>query len=159
MINRFSKSMLVLGVVSLLSAGATFAGNGTPKGDGSGGGKGNAKGNPDVEWNGGPANKMARMSERFGLTEDQEDAILAFYREREVEREAMRLLIQDAFGDKICAQRAANEGSFEDLLFSILDEEQWALHEEMKASREANQGNRKSRRGNGGFECPVPAEG
>lgn len=157
MINRFSKSLLVVGVVSLLTAGITFAEPGNY--DAKSAGKYRGKGSPNVEQAGGPAHNMARLSEVLDLTAEQEDAILAFFRDRQAEREALRARIMEDYGDEICAQRAANEGSFEDLLFSILDDDQLAIHEEMKANREAKQANRKSRRGNGGFECPEPAEG
>lgn len=147
---RFSKSILVLAIVSLLAAGSVYSGNGNSDGNG----KGGQKGGQNTEWNGGPANKMARMSEMLDLSEAQEDQVLEFFRMQEENRDLMRARIKEAFGDEICAQRAANEGSFEELLVGILDEEQLAIHEEMKARRENRQANnRKGGRGNGGFEC------
>lgn len=155
---RFSKSILVLAVVSLLAAGSIFAGNGNS--DGSGNGKGGQKAGQDTEWNGGPAHKMARISEMLGLSELQEDQILDFFRMQEENRELMRARIMEAFGDEICAQRAANEGSFEELLLGMLDENQLLIHEEMKANRESRQANnRRGGRGNGGFECTDETDG
>ena len=161
MINRFSKSLLILGVVSLLTAGAAFAQSG--KYDAKSEGKYRGKGNPNVEQTRGPAHNMARLSQALELTPEQEDAILTFFRDRQAERDALRERIMEDYGDEICAQRAASEAAFEDLLYSILDDEQLAAHEEMKANREARQAKRQNRRGGGGigggFECPEPAEG
>lgn len=155
---RFSKSILILAIVSMLSAGSVFAGNGNGDGSGKGHGKAGGKGGANTEWNGGPAQKMSRMSEMLGLTEQQELDLLAFFHEQEANREAMRIRIQEAFGEEICAQRAANEGAFETLLYTVLSEEQIVIHEEMKAQREGRKGNkRRGGRGNGGFECPAPA--
>ena len=161
MINRFSKSLLILGVVSLLTAGAAFAQSG--KYDANSEGKYRGKGKPNAEQNRGAAHNMAHLSQALELTPEQEDAILAFFRDRQAEREAMRERIMADYGDEICAQRAASETAFEDLLYSILDDEQLAAHEEMKAKREARQAKRQERRGGGGLggglECPEPAEG
>lgn len=151
--NRFSKSIVILGVVSLLSAGAAFAANGNGNGTGSG------KGGTNAEFSGDPANKMARMSEMLGLDADQEDAILSFFRQQQTEREELRALIMETFGDQICAQREANQGEFEELLLLILDTDQLAIHEEMKANREARQAERQNRRGNGGLDCSDDADG
>jgi len=159
MTTRFSKSVLALLAASLLIAGPALAGNGNGDGTGNGGGKaaGNG-GGVDTEWNGGPANKMARLSEMLGLSDEQEDAILNHFRDQEARREEMRAQIWAMFGPEICAQREANQGSFEALLATILDAEQLMLHEEMKANREAKRANRQNKRGNGNFECPAPID-
>lgn len=148
---RFSKSVAVLAIVSLLSAGSVFAANGNGDGNGQKGGKGGA----DTEWTGGPAHKMARMSEMLGLDAAQEDAILNQLRIQDENRAALREQIQLEFGGEICSQRAANQADMDALLASILTPEQYALHLEMQANREANRANRQGGRGNGGFECPA----
>ena len=160
---RFVKTITTLAIVSLLAAGTVMAGNGKGAGDGSGIGQ-NA-GGANTEANGGPANRMARLSEMLGLTEAQEDAVLEFFRVRDAERQDLQAqvqaMIQAEFGVAICTQRAANQGEFEALLAGLgLTDEQLALHEEMKATREERQENRKANRngngnGNGGIDCSL----
>jgi hypothetical protein len=148
--NRLSQSIAILAVACLLSSGAALAANGNGQGQGKPG-----AGGPDNEWTGGPMNRVARMSGQLGLTAEQEDAVLSFFRERQAEREAMQARIAETFGDEICAQRAANRADFEALLLAILDDEQWTRHEAMQARRAERQANRGERRGRGGFECPA----
>lgn len=149
MYTRFSKSILVLAIVSLLGTGSVLAGNGNGNGDGSGGGKG---GNASAEgdFGGGPAGRMARISERLGLSEDQELALLEMFHLHEQERATMREQIMGTYGDSICAQRQAHQEDF----LSILTEEQRAEHEAAMAQRDERRANRQGR-GNGGFECPA----
>lgn len=145
---RFSKSILIVAIVSLLGSGTVLAGNGNGNGDGSGAGGG--KFSADGDFNGSPANRMARISERLGLDPEQEKALLDLFYLHEQERVNMRADIMEAYGDTICAQRQAHQQDFLD----ILTEEQKAEHEAMMADRENRRGNRKGR-GEGGFECPV----
>lgn len=154
---RFSKSILVLVAASLLAAGPAMAGNGNSKGDGIGQGNKGARGGANTEWNGGPANRMARMSEALGLTDVQEDAILDFFRQQEAEREQLHADVWAMFGDQICAQREAHRDAFETMLAGILDADQLLLHAEMQSNREARRANRGPDRGKGRFECPEPA--
>lgn len=153
--NRFSKSLLILGLVSLVAASTSFAAPGTGQGVGPGH-AGAAGAGPNIDRGAGPAQRMARFSEMLQLTASQEDEILDFFRLREGEREAMRQQIMDTFGQQICEQRAANESAFEELLLSVLNEDQLLIHEEMKAQRESRKASRQmSRRGNGGLDCSI----
>ena len=148
---RFSKSILVLAIVSMLGTGAALAGNGNGDGEGNGGGKrGGGNANAQGDFGGGPAGRMARMSERLGLTEDQEVALLEMFHAHEQERANMREEIMAVYGDTICDQRQAHQEDF----LSILTPEQLAEHEAAMAQRESKGANRKGR-GNGGFECPI----
>jgi len=153
--NRFSKSIIVIGLISLMAAGASFAAPGNGQGMGAGN-SGAADSSPGIGRGAGPAQRMARFSEKLQLTESQEDEILEFFRQREADREAMQQRIMETFGQQICEQRAANEGAFEELLLSVLNEDQLLLHEEMKAQREDRKANRQmSRRGTGGLDCSI----
>ena len=147
---RFSKSILVLAIVSMLGTGAALAGNGNGDGDGNGGGKRGGNANAQGDFGGGPAGRMARMSERLGLTEDQEVALLEMFHLHEQERATMRAQIMDVYGDSICDQRQAHQEDF----LSILTPEQLAEHEAAMAQRDERRANRQGR-GNGGFECPA----
>ena len=147
---RFSKSILVLAIVSMLGTGAALAGNGNGDGDGNGGGKRGGNANAQGDFGGGPAGRMARMSERLGLTEEQEIALLEMFHAHEQERASIREEIMSVYGDTICAQRQAHQQDF----LSILTAEQLAEHEAAMAQRESKRANRNGR-GNGGFECPI----
>jgi hypothetical protein len=152
--HRFSKSLILIGLVSLLAAGTSFAAPGNGQGVGPAN-PGAADSAPGIDRGAGPAQRMARFSETLQLTESQEDEILEFFRAREAEREAMQQRIADTFGQQICEQRAANDGAFEELLLSVLNEDQLLIHEEMKAQREARKASRKMSRRGGGLDCSI----
>lgn len=143
MTKRFSQTILVLVAVSLLGAGTALA-----KGPGNAGGEGFGAGNQQTEdgQKGSPAQRMARISERLGLSEEQEVELLELFHQHEQGRADMHDAIMLQFGGEICALRAAQQEAF----LAILTPEQLALHEEMQANREARGG---ARRGNGKLEC------
>ena len=149
--NRFSQSVIVIGVASLLTAGAAMA---APGGRGEGPGP-YGPGGPGMQGPGDPVQMVARLNRRLDLTAEQEDAILAFLREREAEREVMQERIREAFGDEVCAQRAAGRAAFDDLMYDVLDEDQLEAHQEMKANMEERRANGKGRgrRGADPFGC------
>jgi hypothetical protein len=160
---RFSKSMLVLAVVSLLAAGSALAGNGSGECNGTGdgtctsaGGSGNGSGNggPNAERGGSPLQKAARLDRVLGLDDGQETAVLDFLQNQEASRQQLREDIWSMFGRQICEQREANEGAFHAFLLSILNDDQLAIHQEMLANREAKRANNRQKRGgNGGLDC------
>ena len=159
---RFSKSIFVLFVASLLAAGSALAGNGpgdcSGTGDGTcatagGNGNGGENGGPKGERGGSPLQKTARIDAVLDLDDDQEAAVLSFLQNQEAGRRALREEIWSTFGRQICEQREANEGAFHEFLLSILEADQLAIHEEMLAKREANRAGRKTRRGDGGLDC------
>lgn len=146
--NRFSISIIAVGLAGLLAAGAAAAAPG-------GRGEGPGPGGPGLQGPGDPVQMVARLSQRLDLTAEQEDAILTFMREREAEREVMQERIRDAFGDEVCTQRAAGRAAFDALMQDVLDEDQLEAHEEMKARMEERRasGKGKGRRGADPFEC------
>lgn len=158
--NRFSKSILVLAATSLLGAGSVLAGNGPGDGScdgsgdctGDGGGKGPAAGKVQNR-RGGPAEQMAGMANRLGLTLEQQIQVLELFDAHAQERAGLQAEIFDAFGEQLCALREMHRNEFQ----AILTEEQLAVHEEMKRKR-ANRSNR-SGGGFGGFDCPDPDDG
>ena len=146
---RFSKSILVLAIVSMLGTGAALAGNVNGNGDGSGDGNPGGKFSTEGDFNGSPANRMARISERLDLDPDQEKALLDMFYLHEQERADMRAEIMGMYGETICAQRQDHQQDF----LKILTGEQLAEHEAMMAEREARRANNRKGRGEGGFDC------
>lgn len=149
MYTRFSKSILVLAIVSLLGTGAALAGNGNGNGDGTGTGGGNGgNANAEGDFGGGPAGRMARISERLGLSTDQQHDLLDLFEAQEQERARIHAEIVNQFSDTVCTQRRLHQDEF----LLILTPEQRAEHEAMMAQREERRANRKGR-GEGGFDC------
>lgn len=142
---RFSNIILVLATTSLLAAGTALA-----KGPGNGGdgGFGQGKAQAEDHWKHDPAHRMARISERLGLSEQQELALLELFHQHEQDRIGLQEQIQQQFGAEICAQRAAHEQDF----LALLTPEQLALHEELQARRQERAG---ERRRHGSLECPA----
>lgn len=148
---RFSNSLLVLTAVCLIGAGSAFAGNGNGDGDGNG----DRRHSSETQRQGGPANRLARMSAALDLTQEQEQQLHEFFWEQEEQRAETKARIAETFGDEVCAQRAAHRIEIEALLAEILDSEQYALHLELQEQRQARSGERRESRGNGGFDCPA----
>ncbi len=154
---RFSKTLLVLAVSSLLGAGTALAGQGPgdcdQNGDGTCSGEGNGGGNGGGQRNrGGPAEHLAAMANRLGLTLEQQVRLLGVLDGHAQDRKQLRQQIFDDYGGEMCAMRATHRAE----ILAELTEEQRALHEQNR-QRRAGHG---SRGGFGGdFECPEPADG
>ena len=134
---RLSKMILVLAIISLLTAGSAFAQRqiGGPDGQ---------KGPPSIEQ------RLARISAEFGLDDQQSVDMLIVLQQQAENRAALHDRTMEMFGPEICAQRAESEAA----ILAILDEEQAALFMQKKAEREEN-ANRHGRGGKrlGDLEC------
>ena len=168
MTTRFSKSILVLAAAGLLSAGSLYAGNGdcngTGNGDCTGPGTGNGSGIGNAQFRqgepgGNPLQRTDRLANRLGLSAGQTEDVLGFLNRQEEGRQQLRAEIWADYGQLICEQREANQGSFHAFLLTILDDDQKALLAEMEADRLANQSRRQGRHGNGEFDCSQFDEG
>ena len=149
---RFSKSILVLAIVSLLGTGAALAGgngNGNGNGDGAGVGGGGGNAGAQGDFGGGPAGRMARISERLSLSTDQQHDLLDLFDAQERERARIHADIVNDYGDRVCTQRRLHQEEFQ----ALLTPDQLALHEVMMAQREERRANNGQRRGAGGFDC------
>jgi hypothetical protein len=152
---RFSKSILVLAASGLLGAATAFAGNGPGDGscdgsadgtcDGTGGGKANSA---QEHRQGGPAERMAGMARRLGLSLEQQVRALEMFDLQAQDREQLRAQIFEQFGDELCAQRDQHRDEFR----AMLTPEQLAQHDEMLQRRD--QARSQGRGGLGGMECP-----
>lgn len=149
---RLNKTVLLLATISMLGAGSVFAGNGPGECDetgtceGKAGNRGGGK-SQQMQQRGGPADHMARMAQRFDLTEEQQIEALKLFGVHEQDRAEVRARMFEDYGLEICAQRDQQREEF----LALLDDEQKALHDEMAQRR----GNREGRGGGlGGFECP-----
>ena len=154
MTNRFSKSILVLAAAALLGSGSVYAGNGPGDCDGSGDGTctevggGNGSGKDGAgNRRGGPAERMAGMANRLGLTLEQQVQALELFDAHAQERAQIQARIFEDYGTEICDQRALHREEFR----AMLNEDQQALFDGMQNRRgsRAGQGG-----GPGGFECP-----
>lgn len=149
---RFSNSILVLAAASLLGAASAFAGNGPGDGDcdgdgtcdGSGGGN---KAQAQQRDHGGPADRMARMANRLGLSDEQQVQALELFQVHAQDRDQLRAQVLEQFGPDICAQRDQHRTEFR----ALLNEEQLALHDEMLQQRDRARAN--DRGGFGSLEC------
>ena len=147
---RFSKSILVLAIVSLLGTGAALAGgNGNGNGDGSGVGVGGSNAGAQGDFGGGPAGRMARINERLNLSTDQQHDLLDLLDAQERERAQIHADIVNDYGDRVCTQRRLHQAEFQ----ALLTPDQLALHEAMMAQRGERRANNGQRRGAGGFDC------
>jgi hypothetical protein len=150
---RLSKTLLVLAMAGLLGSGTALAANGPGNGDCTGNGNGDCTG--DGTGNGGahrrgePAERMAAMANRLGLTLQQQVRALELFDAHQEELKQIRARIFEDYGEEICAQRELHQQEFR----ALLNDEQLALHEQMQLRRSQRRG------GPGGFECPVDADG
>jgi hypothetical protein len=156
---RLSKTLIVLAMAGLLGSSAALAGNGPAAGDCDGSGvctnqgTGNGDGNGGMRLRAGPAERMAGMANRLGLTLEQQIRALELFDAQQLDRERMRSRMLEDYGEEICAQRELHRQEFR----ALLTEEQLALHDEQmlnRARRNARSGN-----GPGGFECPQDPDG
>jgi len=149
---RFPKSILVLAAAGLIGSAAAYAGNGPGDGscDGSGDGScdGSGPANAQVQRHGGPADRMARMANRLGLTIEQQKAALDLFALQAQDREQLRSQIFDAFGGELCALRDQHRDEFR----AMLTDEQLALHDAMLQQRDPARS--EGRGGFGPLECP-----
>ena len=150
---RFSKTLLVLALAGLLGSGAALAGNGPGDCEGSGDGvctgEGSGDGNGGAQRRGGPAERMAAVANRLGLTLEQQVRALELFDAHQQDREQIRARIFEDYGEEICAQRELHQQEFR----ALLNDEQLALHEQMQLRRAQHGG------GPGGFECPADTDG
>lgn len=152
---RFSKTILILAATGLIGSASALAGNGPGDGscDGSGDGScdGSGGGNPgsaQVQRHGGPAERMAGMTRRLGLTLEQQIRALELFDMQAAERQQLRAQVFEQFGSEICALRDQHRNEFR----AMLTEEQLAVHDAMLQRRD-----RARAEGGGGFgpvECP-----
>lgn len=149
---RFSNTLLALAAAGLLGAASAFAGGpggGTcdGPGDGSCDSGGNA-GSVQMRQHGGPADRMARMANRLGLSLEQQKAALELFAIQAQDREQMRSEIFTQFGGELCALREQHRDEFR----ALLNEEQLAAHEAMLQQRDRARS--EGHGGFGGLECP-----
>ncbi|MBT8040624.1 MAG: hypothetical protein HKO85_10390 [Xanthomonadales bacterium] len=153
--NRISKSILVLATAGLLGSGVALAGNGPGNGDcdGSGNCDGSGVGNgqpdrPAMHRRGGPAQRMAGLVNRLGLSMEQQIQVLEMFELQAADRAEMKARVFAEFGDEMCAQRDQHREEFR----AVLTDEQRAVHDEMLQKRDQ----RGSRQGKGPdrLECP-----
>lgn len=148
---RFSKSVLVLAAAGLIGAASAFAGNGPGDGDcdGSGtcDGSGGDKAQAQQRDHAGPADRMARMANRLGLSDEQQIQALELFQVHAQDRDQLRAQVLEQFGPDICAQRDQHRAEFR----ALLNEEQLALHDGMLQQRDRARAN--ERGGFGSLEC------
>ena len=145
---RFSKSILVLAAAGLLGAASAFAGNGPGDCDGTGTCDGDGdKAQAQQRDHGGPADRMARMANRLGLSDEQQVRALELFQVHAQDREQLRAQVLEQFGPDICAQRDQHRSEFR----ALLNEEQLALHDAMLQQRDRARAN--DRGGFGSLEC------
>jgi hypothetical protein len=149
---RFSSWILTLAAAGLIGSASVYAGNGPGDGscDNSGDGTcdGSGAASAQVQRHGGPADRMARMANRLGLSIEQQKAALDMFALQAQDREQLRSEILGAYGDELCALRDQHRDEFR----AMLNDEQLALHDAM-----LQQHDRSRSEGRGGFgplECP-----
>lgn len=154
---RLSKTLMALAIAGLLGSGAALAGNGPGDGDCDGSGDGictndGSGGNAGagMQRRGGPADRVAAMANRLGLTLEQQVRALELFDAQQQDRLQIRERIFADYGEEICAQRELHQQEFK----AMLTDEQLALHEEMQLRRAQRGGG-----GPGGFECPADDSG
>ena len=137
---RLSKMVLILAVISLLSAGSTFAQN--QKGD-------------REDWQKGPPTaeeKLARISAALNLSGAQSQEMLRVLQEQAEKGAALHEQTMMIMGPEICAQKADNE----EAILAVLDADQTELFLQMKEQRRANATNTRNRNAKrmGELDCP-----
>jgi len=134
---RLSKTVTILAIISLLTAGSALAQRQSGERDAQ-------NGPPSVE------ERLARISAEFGLSDQQSVDMLLVLQAQEENRAALHEQTMALLGPEICAQRAEAEAA----ILAILDQEQTELFLQKKAERQEN-AERKGRRGNrrGHLDC------
>ena len=134
---RLSKTITILAIVSLLSAGSAFA---------------QKQNNGDRDWQKGPPTveeKLARISAALGLDDAQSVAMLVVLQEQEQTRIRLHEETMALMGPEICADRAATESA----ILEILTAEQAELFLQMKEERKGKANDRRSGNRGGGLDC------
>lgn len=149
---RFSKSILALAAASLLGTAGVSAGgpgDGSCDGDGACTGTGAGKtGKIQAQRRGGPADRMARMANRLGLTLEQQKGALDLFSLQAQDRQQLRSQMLDRFGDELCAMRDQHRAEFR----ALLTEDQLAAHDAML--RQRDRARSADRGGIGPLDCP-----
>ena len=118
---RLSKTVSILAIASLLTAGSVLAQNWQS----------------DKDWHKGPPTaeeKLARISAALNLSSVQSQEMLRLLQEEGEQRAALHEQTMMLMGPEICAQRADHE----EAMLAILDQEQTELFLQMKEQRQAN---------------------
>jgi Spy/CpxP family protein refolding chaperone len=135
---RLSKTISVLAVASLLTAGSVVAQNHKD----------------DNDWQKRPPSteeKLARISTALGLSDEQSVQMLVVLQQQTENRAALHEQKMELLGPEICAQRAETE----DAILAILTAEQTELFLQIKEDRQSNP-DRKGHAGKrpGELDCP-----
>jgi hypothetical protein len=135
---RLSKTISVLAIASLLSAGSVVALNHKD----------------DNDWQKRPPSaeeKLARISTALGLSDEQSVQMLVVLQQQAENRAALHEQKMALLGPEICAQRAETE----DAILAILTAEQTELFLQIKEDRQSNP-DRKGHAGKrpGELDCP-----
>jgi Spy/CpxP family protein refolding chaperone len=135
---RLSKTISVLAVASLLTAGSVVAQNHKD----------------DNDWQKRPPSteeKLARISTALGLSDEQSVQMLVVLQQQTENRAALHEQKMELLGPEICAQRAETE----DAILAILTAEQTELFLQIKEDRQ-NHPDRKGHAGKrpGELDCP-----
>lgn len=107
---------------------------------------------PDRDWKRPPPSpeaRLARLSERLDLSNEQSSALLVVLQQNAEDRAALHDETMAIMGPEICAQRAESE---EDLL-AILTEEQALLLQQMKEEQQGKAHGRGHSRGQTRPDC------
>jgi hypothetical protein len=140
---RLSKTMMILAIVSLLSAGSALA----------------QRQNRERDWQKGPPTveeRLARMSAALNLNSEQSMQLHAKLQEQAENKAYLHEQVMEFLGPEICAQRAEHEQA----ILAILSDEQAALFLEIKQQRQERKANNtNNRKGGGGngmgkLDCP-----
>ena len=134
---RLSKTIMILAVVSLLTAGSALA----------------QRQNGDRDWQKGPPSveeKLARISAALGLDDQQSVDMLVVLQEQEQYKAALHEQTMALMGPEICAQKAASEAA----VLAILTAEQTELYLQIKEERKAQAEHKgHGRKGRSGLDC------
>jgi len=117
--SRLSKTISILAIISLLTAGSALA----------------QKKQGERDWQKGPPSveeKLARISEALNLNDEQSLEMLTVLQQQAENRAALHEQTMALMGPEICAQKAAAEES----ILAILDEEQTELFLQIRVERE-----------------------
>ena len=136
---RLSKTVSILAIASLLTAGSVLAQNRQS----------------DNDWQKGPPTaeeKLARISAALNLSGDQSQEMLRVLQEQAEKGAALHEQTMMIMGPEICAQRAENE----EAILAILDADQTELFLQMKEQRRADAANTRNRNAKrmGELDCP-----
>ena len=133
---RISTPITILAISCLLAAGSTFAQAENGEGKGKRGGRG---GPPSVE------ERLARINERLGLSDEQSVQMLKAMQAHEQERKALMDANMEEMAPVICAMQDGHEAA----ILEILDDNQEVEFIEMKDKFKNRAKGRRGGRGDG----------